>query len=188
MTRPHLPLITRPGGHSAKNAHRAGAPNTQPSGENLMVGTIASAAHNAAVREIQQLLLGNAERFVEADHASGAVLVRFTPLAGLVAGLVIRPRAERAALWELLKRSVRLGIELARHNTDLEREWFDQHSAIVRLERDLAELRKERDEIARESGRRQQAIIALTVELDKALDEVPDRGSALSRPDREVAR
>ena len=39
MTTPPHPLITRPGGHSAKNAHRAGAPNTQPSGENPMVGT-----------------------------------------------------------------------------------------------------------------------------------------------------
>lgn len=34
-------MNTRPGGHSAKNAHRAGAPNTHESGEIPMVGTCA---------------------------------------------------------------------------------------------------------------------------------------------------
>ncbi|OLF11874.1 WhiB family transcriptional regulator [Actinophytocola xanthii] len=51
---------TRPGAHSAKNAHQVGAPNTQQSGENPMVGTkvslvassivLGTAAYNVGVR------------------------------------------------------------------------------------------------------------------------------------------
>jgi hypothetical protein len=190
MTTPPTTLITRPGGPSAKNARRAGAPNTQPSGENLMVGTITSPAHNKAVREIQQLLYDNADRFVEADHASGAVLVRFTPLAALVADLVTQARAERAALWELLKRSVRTGIELAGHNTAVYQDWFDVHTAAARLRvglcavlghdtdptaylgdaRVLADLR----ELAGEARLREQEVIALTAERDQALARVAE--------------
>jgi hypothetical protein len=151
-----------------------------------MVGTITATAHNAAIREIQELLYSNAERFVEADHTSGAVLVRFTPLARLVAELVTRPRAERAALWELLKRSVRTGIELAGHNTDLYREWFDLLCDTERIKRDVADLRAERDKLAGESDLREQEIIALTVERDKALARVSELEPDLDTPGGEA--
>jgi hypothetical protein len=147
-----------------------------------MVGTL-DAAHDAAVREIQQLLYSNAERFVAADHASGAVRVRFTPLAALVAELVARPRAERAVLWGLLKRSVRLGIELAGHNTAAHVAWFDVHTDLTRLRaglcavlghptdpaqylgdgRVLADL----TELAGEARVRENEVISLSCEVDK---------------------
>lgn len=182
MSRPPGSEITRPGGHPAKNSHRAGAPNTQQSGETLMVGT-SDPAHTVAVREIQELLYSNAERFVEADHASGAVLVRFPALADLVAELVARPRAERAALWDLLKRMTRLGIEEARYNTELHIEWFDVYTNRTLLrtglcevlghdtnpaaypgdERVLADLR----DLAAENRLRENEVISLGCEVEK---------------------
>lgn len=112
-TQPH-PLITQPGGHSAKNARQAGAPNTQPSGENPMVGTVPT-VDASTVTEIQERLYQCAERFVQADHASGAVRVYFRPLAALVAEIVAdwtrAERAARAALWELLKQQTRTVID-----------------------------------------------------------------------------
>jgi hypothetical protein len=42
MTTPQKVEFTRPGAHSAKNARQVGAPNTQQSGENPMVGSTKS--------------------------------------------------------------------------------------------------------------------------------------------------
>ncbi len=94
MTSSLHPVITQPGGHSAKNARRVGAPNNhQGSGENPMVGTTPTADPTTAVTEIQNRLYANAERFVQFDHPSGSVTVHFRALAVLVAEIV----AERGA-------------------------------------------------------------------------------------------
>lgn len=49
MTRHQTSEFTRPGAHSAKNAHQAGAPNTQESGEIPMVGKATLIADNAVL-------------------------------------------------------------------------------------------------------------------------------------------
>ena len=81
--------------------------------------------------------------------------------------------AQRCALWELLKRSVRLGIELAGHNTDLEREWFDAHT-------DSAPLRAERDTAVRQCEVREREILELIDQRDRAMARVRELEDELS--------
>jgi hypothetical protein len=147
-----------------------------------MVGT-PDPAHAAVVREIQELLYSNAERFVEYDHASGAVRVRFGPLAALLADQVARARAERAALWALLKHSVRNSIDLARQNTTAHTEWFDLHTDLTQLRKSLcavlghdpdpaaypgdARVLADLREVAAESRVRENEVISLGCEVEK---------------------
>lgn len=49
MTTPQKVEFTRPGAHSAKNARQVGAPNTQQSGEDPMVGTKVSLSTNSII-------------------------------------------------------------------------------------------------------------------------------------------
>jgi hypothetical protein len=80
-------LNTRTGGHSAKNAHRAGAPNTQEmSGEVPMVGTQAPPSE-AAVEAVRQRIAGQTHRFLIVD-GTGRLRVSIAELAVLIAEIV----------------------------------------------------------------------------------------------------
>jgi hypothetical protein len=79
-------LNTRLGGHSAKNAHRAGAPNTHLSGEVPMVGTQAPPSE-AAVEAIRQRIAGETHRFLLVD-ATSRLRVSIAELAVLIAEIV----------------------------------------------------------------------------------------------------
>lgn len=80
-------LNPRLGGHSAKNAHRAGAPNTQQmSGEVPMVGTHAPPCE-AAVEAIRQRIAGESHRFLLVEP-TGRLRLSIAELAMLVAEIV----------------------------------------------------------------------------------------------------
>ena len=111
MTTPQKVKFTRPDAHSAKNARQVGAPNTQQSGENPMVGTHATTDHvpdRVTVEAVRARLNGQSYRFITAGK--GGLLVHIADLAVLVAGIVTeltdQVTAERDALaedlaWEL---------------------------------------------------------------------------------------
>jgi hypothetical protein len=134
-------------------------------------------ARAAAVREIQELLYGNAERFVETDPASGAVLVRFSALAGLVADLVTGARAERAGLWQLLKDQVRAVILASKHNSDLHLQNIDLRGEITRLRGELEAVRVERDEFARLARVRAGDVLNVIDERDRAEAQLAELGT-----------
>lgn len=102
---------TRPGAHSAKNARQAGAPNTQQSGENIMVGTHTTQGHapdRVTVDAVRTRLNGQGHRFLTATKAG--LTVNMDDLAELLAEIVTEYTdhvvAERDALaedpaWEL---------------------------------------------------------------------------------------
>lgn len=76
--------ISRPSGHSAKNARQAGAPNTRESGENSMVGN-GHAADTTAVTQIQDRLAGvGTSRFLAVDRTGRCVQINLWTLALLV--------------------------------------------------------------------------------------------------------
>lgn len=158
--------ISRPGGHSAKNAHRAGAPNHQlGSGETPMVGT--TPADVPTVAHLQRHLMANTHGWLTSyPHTS----VSYTALAALVHQLITDHTTElhqqRAALWELLKDRVRAVLQVCRENNDLHIEWWDLSADNTRLLRDLSVARHERDHAARESATRETEILDLIHERD----------------------
>jgi hypothetical protein len=80
-------LNTRTGGHSAKNAHRTGAPNTQQtSGEVPMVGT-QTPSREAAVEAIRHRIAGQTHRFLVVE-ATGRLRVSIGELAVVIAEIV----------------------------------------------------------------------------------------------------
>lgn len=84
---PITQLNTRTGGHSAKNAHRAGAPNTQQmSGEVPMVGTQAPPSE-ATIETIRQRIAGQTHRFLFVED-TGRLRVSIAELVVLVAEIV----------------------------------------------------------------------------------------------------
>jgi hypothetical protein len=91
--------ITRPGGHPAKNAHRAGAPNTQQSGETPMVGTAVSRRVDGKPETAADT------RFFDLRESgyTGPIDQDGYPVTGEGPAAVY---PERAALWELLKAGV----------------------------------------------------------------------------------
>jgi hypothetical protein len=84
---------TRTGGHSAKNAHRPGAPNPQQtSGEATMVNTVGTSG-DLALSDIRARLGGQSYRFLLVS-GDGRLGVNFDALADLVAEIC----AEQTAL------------------------------------------------------------------------------------------
>lgn len=188
--RPSDPVFTRPGGHSAKNAPRAGAPNTQQRGETPMVGSedrgLAAGETARLLEWLQDRLAGEMSRFLWTGPDGESVYSPFS-LAQVITELLTEHtgalRLQRAALWELLKRSTRNGIDLAGQNTAAHIEWFDVHTEITQLRaglcavlghdtdaaaylgdaRVLADLR----ELAGEARLRENEVISLGYEVEK---------------------
>jgi hypothetical protein len=90
MTTRQQTEFTRPDAHPAKNVRRAGAPNTQLSGEIPMVGTHHTAGHVpdlVTVDAVRTRLNGQAHRFVTVTR-SGQFAVHMDDLAMLIAEIV----------------------------------------------------------------------------------------------------
>lgn len=86
--------ITRPGGHSAKNARQAGAPNTRQSGEASMVGN-PCAVDTAAVTQIwDRLARAETSRFLAVDRNGRCVRINLWALATLIHTIVAEQTAE----------------------------------------------------------------------------------------------
>lgn len=86
--------ITRPGGHSAKNARQAGAPNTRESGEASMVGN-PCAVDPMAVTQIRDRLAGvRTSRFLSVDRNGRCVRINLWTLATLIHIIVAEQTAE----------------------------------------------------------------------------------------------
>jgi hypothetical protein len=99
MTTHNTSEFTRPSAHSAKNARQAGAPNTQQSGENLMVGTHTTQGHapdRVTVDAVRTRLNGQAFRFLTVSR-SGKLTVHMDDLATLIAEIVTEHTTDQAA-------------------------------------------------------------------------------------------
>lgn len=173
--RPPRSEITRPGGNLRQEiARRAGAPNTQQSGETPMVGTPASRRVDGKPETAAET------RFFDLRGSgyTGPIDQDGYPVTGDWPATVY---PERAALWELLKRSVRNNIELAAQNTAAYQLWFDVCADLSRLRaglcavlghdsavypgdaRVLADLR----DLAGEARARENEVISLGCEVEK---------------------